>query len=459
VTRLHLPTLPIYKEETQLSDMMACDESLLLALPLELRNAVYDCASERPAGPYLILKEYFEKIDQSIPRLPAHVSTAATEAADPDNDDNHESEGEDSGEVVEVQDAAGDENGQEETMIDADSPVTTAQQQVPTEQQAEETQSGPGADQAVMQAENDGQDEVTEGEGANLGDAASEDVGMQDNVVEDENDEDESEDDDLPAENENDDEEEEEEEEDQDGVDDDEEDDEDDAEDAATASQPARTPCSYGRNTKYRHVLPILQLSHCPPPKELLQLCKQIHVEAVQQHRDKCVLTINVNKGFQHMSFFTETMNTLTHAPHSPLEHIRKLRLVIVWDSEWLREKTTPPDREIEEPWFFNFYFSERMQVILDVISACPELQKVFIEYHDSEDTADSRTTMADKLRDLRSALDQKFYTNADDFPAPVVVEHQENFSAPGTAHARNSVLALHRAEFDRILLSGLNMH
>jgi hypothetical protein len=40
----------------------------------------------------------------------------------------------------------------------------------------------------------------------------------------------------------------------------------------------------------------------------------------------------------------------------------------------------------------------------------------------------------------------------------PVEVEFKEHFSQAGTAHARDSILALRRAEMDRFLQTGLDM-
>lgn len=148
----------------------------------------------------------------------------------------------------------------------------------------------------------------------------------------------------------------------------------------------------------------------------------------------------------------------LITAPFSPLEHLRKLRLVIAWDSEWLREKTTPPDNELEESWFFAHYLSERLQVMRELVKACPELKNVEISWHDTEDSNESRNLMIDKLADLQTEIASKIYIDRDDFPKCVELEVKEHFSQAGTPHARNSVLALHRAEFDAFLQDGLVM-
>ena len=447
--------------------------SLLLKLPLELRDAIYEFASARPTGSDLILKEYLEKIDQSIDRLPPHAAATMNTSGDANaevdavqsgnEDEDEDAEDESMGIADDQPDAEQDHEDEDNaTSTGLDSQMTDLE---PTTASSANPVITTAEVEAAAQSDNTASDN-TELQGATDHDmTASDDLdSAAASADDDEEDGEEQDGEDLEDEDDDDDEDGDE---DQDGDDDDqdEESDEDsedgaDQDGAGTAPAPVRAARSYGRNTKYRHMLQTIQLSHCPPPKELLQLCPQIKMEATQQFRDRCVLTINVNQGFQHMSFFTETLNKLIDAPYSPLEQVRKLRLVIAWDSEWLREKTTPPDREIEEgqTFFFTYYFGERLQVATNLVKACPELVKVTIEYHDTEDTTESRTFMADRLSELQTELASKFSINKEGFPLPVELEFKEHFSQAGTAHARNSVLALHRTEMDRFLQSGLDM-
>jgi hypothetical protein len=308
---------------------MTTQNSVLFKVPLEIRQAIYGFASERPTGSRLILKEYLEKVDNTIPRLP---------------------------------------------------PVAPA---------------APTRDKTLLGDREDGGQEEEEQDHGAYGIVAN-----------------------------------------------------------------SSAQCSYGRLTKYRHILPIIQLNSSPPPKSLLQACRQLNTEAIEYHRNRCVLTIDVNKGFEHFSMYNETMNMLIDSTFSPLEHIRKVHLVITWDSEWLREKSTPPGGELEtdQMFFFGFFFGERLQTMINLLKACPELRKVTIDYHDTEDTPESRTFMVEKLMDLHATITGKTWINEYGASCPVELEVHEYFSAANTVHAGNSLLALRRTEFDRFLGSGLIM-
>lgn len=382
---------------------MATDNSIFFKLPLEIRQNIYGFASDRAEGSRLILKEYFEKIDTTIERLPPVTAAPA----------------------VQVVSAEGEED--EDMSVDGDREGNESDGEAADDDEDEDDEME--ADQTI---DADDEDEA--------GNEDHDDIDADDGVAdeEEEADEDEGDDDDQDEEDEA-----------------DEEDDDDGATPATCSTQP-----SYGRNTKYRHMLPILQLNHCPPPKGLLQTCRQINSEAIEFHRNQCVLTVDVNTGFQHMSMFVETMNQLIDASFSPLEHIRKLRLLITWDSEWLREKSTPPDRTVEtdQVSIIGFFFSERLQVMINLLNACPELEKITIEYHDTEDTPESRSFMAERLADLQTAIAEKIYIGVDGFPRATELEMQEHFSSAGTAHARNSVLALRRSEFDSLLQCAWDM-
>ncbi|KIW09197.1 uncharacterized protein PV09_00125 [Verruconis gallopava] len=346
---------------------------LILSLPLEIRQNIYDWASVRPTGSHLILKEFFEKIDTDIPRLPPTevvlpVSGVAIVTDDPHLDEanigNEDEVDEDGQEGWEDNDALSDSIDEEESLHE----------------------DGGGN-------ETNSSDDVSD---------------FDDTEV-------------LPYPN---------------------------------------SRSDNGRNTKYRHILPILQLSHCPPPIGLLGTCKQIHDEARSFYRKRAVLVIDVNKGFQHFSFFQETIDLLIRTPYSPLEQIRKVNLVITWDSEWLRAKSTPPDQKLErdQMFFFNYYFGERIQLMINLLQACPELQNVKIDYHDTEDTEASRSFMFQKLMDLQVAVISKNSVDDNGDRLPVEIELNQYFSQAGTAHARDSLLALRRTEFDHFLLSGLSM-
>jgi hypothetical protein len=452
---------------------MATKDSILFTLPLEIRQSIYEFASDRPTGSRLILKEYFEKIDEST-RLPPQAFIAADNTAT-SHADEEDSEIDEAGDDVE-QDEAEDGQGTEVEVgagigvdeVESDHDDTPMNSAVDVYITAASVSSAPLAVDLTADSEDEEMQEaaapiqpafIT----VDLTDDNSETENAQDggfDGIQIDNGEDSSgsEEDDEEDTGETEDEESELENEESDG----DEDEVNDGDGTITAAvpTPALIERNYGRNTKYRHTLPIIQLTHCPPPKGLLGTCKEVNAEAIAYYRNKCVLTVDVNKGFEHISFFIETMDKLVQQIFSPLEHIRKLRLVVTWDSEWLREKSTPPDRQLEEGqmFFFGFHFAERLQVIINLLNACPELEKVTIDYHDTEDTPASRSFMVDKLMDLHTAIAGKLYRDEHGLMQSVDIETREHFSVAGTAHARNSPLALRRTEFDHFLLGGLMM-
>ncbi|KAF2434756.1 hypothetical protein EJ08DRAFT_656981 [Tothia fuscella] len=388
------------------------DSPLLDVLPPELRLKVYGYASQRPDGPYLILKEYLEKRDPDIPALPAQTAAPVNHDATSSGQDEQEGQEEDLA-----------ESDDDEAMVDQ-----TEDDAVPPHAAVDSVNTV--TDEAAMA---DSIDEIMDQEHGMQGD--DEDNGEHEDEAQDE---DEEEDDEEQA-----DEAEEEETQDEDN------------EDNNTPTQ--TTVRSYGRNTKYRHMLPTIQLSHCPPPIELLQICPQIRDEAVEALLSACLLKIDVTKSFQHHSFFLETLQQFLDHPFSPIEQIRKMELTFVWDSEWLSAKSTPNGdglpADLQETWAFGYYLGERIEKTIELLRASPELRSITIQWHDSERTPQSEAFMTEKVMPFLSLTDKQ-WTDNNGITKQVDVTLSDHFADAGTTHARGSDMQNRRNEFDQLLAS-----
>lgn len=416
--------------------------SRLMKLPLEMRHKVYGFASQRP-HPQLILKEYLEKTDPDIG--PPEVAAPATQAnGDNEQEDNNSSESqeqESEGEAVD-EDQASDPEIQEEN---EDIAMTDVEEEefdgldATVDNTSSAAVQAPATALATMpdfpaKAGEDG-DELDEGDAEENEDEAD---GDENEEGEDDSEGEQENDDDSEGEEENDDEE-------NDGT-------------ITSAPPPVRRREYTGRNTKYRHMLTTIKTRGCPPPVGLLQVNKQIHDEAMEYHYCTSFIEIDVTAAFAHQSFFEETLEKFMSNAFSPMEQVRKVKIIITWDSEWLREKITPPDAELEDDWAFGLYLNERIAKTLAMLSAAPELRHVEVDWHDTEQTDKSQLRMNDTLMEFLSLGSKEWTDNTTEPPTQtnVDVTFREHISEAGTAHARNSLLAKRRAEFDQILASGL---
>jgi hypothetical protein len=216
---------------------------------------------------------------------------------------------------------------------------------------------------------------------------------------------------------------------------------------------------SYGRQTKYRHMLKTIRFHSCPPPIGLLQANKQLNKEATEYHRNTSVLEIDITKNFRHFSFFDEMLNEFIDSPFSPIKQVRKVSITMAWDSEWIRDKTTPPNVDLDDAWAMEYYFSVRVNKVIDLLRRASELRLIVINWHDTESTGASRTIMDDTFTNFLLLTDMQWVDNSTNPPTlkNLDVECHEHISDAGTAHAANSLLALRRTEFDELLASRMN--
>lgn len=227
---------------------MATGSCLLLALPTELRDHIYILASERPTGSRLILKQWFEKVDVSIDRLPPRTSTTTSNPplANDDVDADEEEDSATSGDEEDANDAGESENDSEEEHIDEDDAMTDAEsQEVPVA--AGDTQS---VDAEVTMIDEGSENDITE---ANAGSPDDHNEQVEDDL-DSEHDENAGSDNESDVDDGEDGEEVEEEENGEAKDAEEDESDESDEESDGVAAPSASAPPSYGRNTKYRHM-------------------------------------------------------------------------------------------------------------------------------------------------------------------------------------------------------------
>ncbi|QDS70110.1 hypothetical protein FKW77_005239 [Venturia effusa] len=403
--------------------------SRLLSIPLELRRKVYGFASQRP-HPNLILKEYLEKTDPDVgpPQAPVNPTNGDGGESEHSDDEEQDPGSETMEEDAEIEEPETQQEDEDIAMTDveaedSDEPEVTANTSIAA---AMQHVAEVGEDESDEEGGNDNEEDADDGEDEADGDGAS---GQDDEAAAEGDDEDDNGD----------------------------EQDEDDG-NAAPAPQPAPRREYTGRNTKYRHMLKTIKTRGCPPPINLLQVNKQIHDEATEYHYSTSFIAIDVTAAFAHQSFFEETLEKFKNNAFSPLEQVRKVKITLTWDSEWLREKTTPPDAELESDWAFEHYLNERIDRTLEMLAAAPSLRQVEIDWHDTEQTDLGERRMGDAFMKFTS-LESKKWTDHDTEPPAqksLEVSFRRHVSEAGTAHARNSLLAKRRTEFDQILASGM---
>lgn len=341
-------------------------------LPLEMRWKIYECVAQRPEGSHLILKEYLERKD---PNIPDPAPPAASAAVDDEGDSEEEEEGEADEGAEEADEESEDEemDGTTSTAaagsVPASTNVTTTTQAAATPAtilEAATTQATQGAEEGESEHDDDDEDE---------------DMDSEDDV--DGGDEEEAEGEVEAA--------------DEDGT----------AAISAASAQPLR---STGRSTKYRHMIKTITISACPPTVGLLQTSKQIYDEALDHHLRTCVLTIDVMRGFSHYSFFKETLQLFQDHAFSPIEQIRKINLVIAWDSEWISSKSSGSQPELEDTFPFTYYLGKRIRKTAQMLSKCPSLRRLTVHWFDTERTPESEALMNENLTYFRSLTDKAWF-------------------------------------------------
>ncbi|KAI8931126.1 hypothetical protein NX059_011480 [Plenodomus lindquistii] len=191
-------------------------------------------------------------------------------------------------------------------------------------------------------------------------------------------------------------------------------------------------------HAKWRHIPSFMQLTHCPPPTELLLVSKQLNTEAKDWFYNVAVLHIEATASFAHTSFFEEAFSQITEAAFSPMENIRKVHVAFVWDSTWIRNDDTGCVEAI-----FPALLRQRTEFIIKILQQAPNLRNVMIHWHDSAQDAEATN--------LRVEIYERF------LELPANVEFKEHFIAHDEKPHRKSVAGRRRIEFQNIVDNGLD--
>lgn len=450
---------------------MASDKAttMLTSLPLEVRHTIFNYTAARQTKPKKLLRYWFEKKETKElvakhaadnPNDPApqvmyyqeqevdsepEPEPAAEE--DEDDEDEEDSEIEDEDEEEDGQDNGNGEDQDEDAEVDDDEEDNVDVEGNEEDQEDDDTgendgthitgtgtsqtstsvptQSTPPQASSTTQAhtqtaavdQDDEADSDAEDERADQDNAATQD-GDGDEAMADEADED---------------------------VDDDEEEGDGDQEettdataDATSAPPPPPPAVVISPHHKWRHIPNFMRISHCPPPVELLLSSKQLNQEAKNWFYDVAVLRISATSSFAHTSFFEEAFSQITEAAFSPMENIRKVEVLFVWDTTWLRAEETGCADAI-----FPALLRQRGDFVHQILSQAPDLREVTIHWHDSAQDNESANFMLDILAPFHSL-------NAN-------VQIKEHYISADAKPHKNSIAGQRRLEFQRIVDGGLD--
>ncbi|KZM21047.1 uncharacterized protein EKO05_0011155 [Ascochyta rabiei] len=208
-----------------------------------------------------------------------------------------------------------------------------------------------------------------------------------------------------------------------------------------TAAGAARTPSPapiITAHRKWRHIPKFMQITHCPPPVELLLACKQLNNEAKSWFYDVAIFCIEATGSFAHTSFFEEAFSQITEAAFSPMEDIRKAEITFVWDTAWLRS-----DQAGCADAIFPALLRQRAAFVVGILAQAPNLCDVVIHWHDSAQDDESVDLMNDVLTGflgLSAAIKVKLH-----------------YIAADAKPYRKSVAGRRRVEFQNIVENGLD--
>lgn len=208
---------------------------------------------------------------------------------------------------------------------------------------------------------------------------------------------------------------------------------------AAVAAQPPPPPqapiiCA---SRKWRHIPNFMRLTHCPPPTELLLTSQQLHDEAENWFYDVAILRISATNSFAHTSFFEEAFEQITDAAFSPMENIRKVEVMFVWDTTWLRA-----DENGFAAAVFPALLRKRAEFVHDILKKAPDLREVVIHYHDSAQDDESMGFMVDILSPFHGLNAQ--------------VKIEEHYIAVDAKPRKSSVAGRQRVQFQQIVDAGI---
>lgn len=448
---------------------MASDKAttLLTSLPLEVRHTIFSYTAARQTKPKKLLRYWFEKKETKelvakhvadnpndpAPQVVYHQERDVDSEAEPEPDaeegeegedeedeDEEDGENEDENDEVDGQDNGNGENDDEDAEVDQDGDDNIDAEGDDEEQQDEDealdendgthitgtgtsqtstsapTQSLPPQATSTTQARAptvtvDAEDEHADQDKAATQDGDGDEVMTEDGDEEDGNDEE------------------------RDG---DEEDTTDATADATSAPPPPPPAVVISPHHKWRHIPNFMRISHCPPPVELLLASKQLNEEAKNWFYDVAVLRISATSSFAHTSFFEEAFSQITEAAFSPMENIRKVEVLFVWDNAWLRAEETGCANAI-----FPALLRQRGDFVHQILSQAPDLREVTIHWHDSAQDNESANFMLDILAPFHSL-------NAN-------VQIKEHYIAADARPHKNSIAGQRRLEFQRIVDGGLD--
>ncbi|KAH8704606.1 hypothetical protein GQ44DRAFT_716607 [Phaeosphaeriaceae sp. PMI808] len=164
---------------------------------------------------------------------------------------------------------------------------------------------------------------------------------------------------------------------------------------------------------KWRYIPKFMRFTHSPPPVELLLTSKWLNKEAKDWFYDVAFLQIIVTGSFAHTSFFEEAFTQITDAAFSPMENIRRAKIVF------------------------------RANFVYQILLKAPDLRELFIHWHDTAQDNESANFMLDILAPFHSL-------NTD-------IKIIENYVAPDVEPDERSIAGVQRAEFKDIFANGLD--
>jgi hypothetical protein len=190
--------------------------------------------------------------------------------------------------------------------------------------------------------------------------------------------------------------------------------------------------------TKWCYIPLLMRFTHRPPPVELLLTCKQLNYEAKNWFYDVAMLQIHATGSFAHTSFFEEALSQIADAAFSPVENVRKVAVMFVWDTTWLRAESTGTAAAI-----FPALLRQRATFVHQILLRAPDLKEVTITWHDSAQDDESANFMLDTL--------EPFHT----LNAQVTIK--EHYIAADAKPYEHSIAGKRRTEFQTILDAGLH--
>lgn len=192
-------------------------------------------------------------------------------------------------------------------------------------------------------------------------------------------------------------------------------------------------------SSKWRHIPGIMQITHCPPPLNLLLACKALHEEGLNWYYNVAIVKIDATAAFVHVTFFEDSLREISDALYSPMKHIRRVHVTMSYDSAWLKAQ---PDLE---PSIFQAILGCRVTSVVEVLAKTPNLRKLLLKWYDSSADPEAVSTKCEIL-DLFNGLFAE-------------IEIEEHILADGVDADADSVHGLRRLEFEDILDQGFRFY